>query len=130
MFAYAAREHSKKYGTSLDDYGQIAYKNHRHSVNNPYAAIQKQIPLKKILKSRMVCEPIAITMSAPTADGAAAAVVCSREFMMSRWLQVQCVCVCVCEYERVGEETNFVIRFIIKCGGRMGISLKSLEGSY
>ena len=89
MFAYAAREHSQKYGTTLNDYGQIAYKNHRQSVNNSFAAIQKHIPLKKIIKSRMVCEPISVTMSAPTADGAAAAVVCSKEFMMSHWLQVR-----------------------------------------
>ena len=36
----------------------------------------------------MICEPIAFAMSAPTADGSAAAVVCSRHFMESKGMQV------------------------------------------
>ena len=35
MFGNAAREHMKKYGTTKEHLAQIAYKNHKHSVNNP-----------------------------------------------------------------------------------------------
>jgi len=38
----------------------------------------------------MICKPIAFAMSAPTADGSAAAVVCSKEFMESNQMQVCC----------------------------------------
>ena len=35
MFGNAAREHMKKYGTTKEHLAKIAYKNHKHSVNNP-----------------------------------------------------------------------------------------------
>ena len=36
----------------------------------------------------MICDPITLPMSAPTADGSAAALVCSKTFMESHGLQV------------------------------------------
>ena len=35
MFGNAAREHMEKYGTKPEHLAKIAYKNHKHSVNNP-----------------------------------------------------------------------------------------------
>lgn len=35
MFSRAAEEHMKKYGTTARHMAKIAYKNHKHSVNNP-----------------------------------------------------------------------------------------------
>lgn len=88
LFAYAAQEHSTKYGSTLEQCAKIAYKNHKHSVHNPYACLRKEIPLKYISESKTICKPITLAMSAPTADGSAAAVVCSRAFMESRGMQV------------------------------------------
>ena len=88
LFAYAAQEHSSKYGSTLEQCAKIAYKNHKHSVHNPYACLRKEIPLKYISESKTICKPITLAMSAPTADGSAAAVVCSRAFMESRGMQV------------------------------------------
>ena len=81
MFAYAAREHMHKFGTSADAFTQIAYKNHKHSVNNPYAAVQKEFPLQQIKKSRVMLSPIRRLESCPTGDGAAAVVVCSDTYL-------------------------------------------------
>ncbi|XP_068729903.1 sterol carrier protein 2-like isoform X1 [Montipora capricornis] len=91
LFAYAAKEHSDKYGSTFEQCAEIAYKNHKHSTQNPNACLRKEIPLKRICESRMICEPIAFAMSAPTADGSAAAVVCSRHFMESKGMQVKAV---------------------------------------
>ena len=88
MFAYAAKEHSDKYGSMFEQCAEIAYKNHKHSTQNPNACLRKEIPLKTICESRTICEPIAFAISAPTADGSAAAVVCSRDFMESKGMQV------------------------------------------
>lgn len=88
LFAYAAQEHSTKYGSTLEQCAKIAYKNHKHSVHNPYACLRKEIPLEYISESKTICKPITLAMSAPTADGSAAAVVCSRAFMESRGMQV------------------------------------------
>lgn len=35
MFGNAGLEHMKKYGTKPEHFAKIAYKNHKHSVNNP-----------------------------------------------------------------------------------------------
>lgn len=35
MFGNAGIEHMKKYGTRPEHFAKIAYKNHKHSVNNP-----------------------------------------------------------------------------------------------
>ena len=88
LFAYAAQEHSTRYGSTLEQCAKIAYKNHKHSVHNSYACLRKEIPLKYISESKTICKPITLAMSAPTADGSAAAVVCSRAFMESRGMQV------------------------------------------
>jgi hypothetical protein len=40
----AALEHQRKYGSNDAHLTTLAYKNHKHSVNNPYAQLQKEIP--------------------------------------------------------------------------------------
>ena len=35
MFGNAGREHMQKYGTKPEHFAKIAYKNHKHSTNNP-----------------------------------------------------------------------------------------------
>ncbi len=40
MFGNAGRDHMEKYGSTADHYAWIGWKNHKHSVNNPYAQFQ------------------------------------------------------------------------------------------
>jgi len=91
LFAYAAKEHSEKFQSTTLHLAKISHKNHRHSVNNPYACIRKEVPLDKIINGPTVCEPFTMPMCAPTADGSAAAVVCSEDFMVSHGLQKNAV---------------------------------------
>lgn len=37
IFGNAGIEHMKKYGTKAEHFAKIGYKNHLHSVNNPYS---------------------------------------------------------------------------------------------
>lgn len=39
-FGNAAREHMEKYGSGPEHCAKIAWKNHKHSVNNPYSQFQ------------------------------------------------------------------------------------------
>jgi len=91
LFAYAAKEHTEKFQSTTLHLAKISHKNHRHSVNNPYACIRKEVPLDKIINGPTVCEPFTMPMCAPTADGSAAAVVCSEDFMVSHGLQKNAV---------------------------------------
>ena len=93
MFAYAAREHMQAYGTTTEQFAKIALKNHRHSVNNPYAALQRAFDLEQIKGSPMLMDPITLLQSCATGDGAAAAIVCSEAFVRQHGLQQQAIAI-------------------------------------
>lgn len=52
LFGNAGREHMEKYGTKLEHFGKIAWKNHKHSVNNPYSQFRDEYTLEQIMKSK------------------------------------------------------------------------------
>lgn len=88
MFGEAALEHQKLYHSTDKHLATIAYKNHKHSVNNPNAMIQKEFPFDVIAdKSKAIWGPITSLQACPTADGAAAAIVCSEAFVLKHGLQ-------------------------------------------
>ncbi|XP_074640831.1 sterol carrier protein 2-like [Tubulanus polymorphus] len=92
MFAYAAREYEDRYKTYFTDWVEIAFKNRQHGKNNPYASVRKDVTRKTIAdESKTLCHPITLGMSTPTADGGAAAVVCSEAFVRRRKLQNKAV---------------------------------------
>lgn len=69
MFGAAGREHMKKYGTTAEHFAKIGYKNHKHSVNNPYAQFQDEYTLDDILASKMISDPLTKLQCSPTSDG-------------------------------------------------------------
>ncbi|XP_038056320.1 non-specific lipid-transfer protein-like [Patiria miniata] len=91
MFGQAGKEHMHKYGTTAEQIAKIAYKNHKHSTNNPYSQFQTEYSLDDIQKSPMVSEPLTKLQCCPTSDGGAAAVLCSEDFVRKHKLQGQAV---------------------------------------
>ncbi|WP_067561936.1 lipid-transfer protein [Nocardia acidivorans] len=81
MFGAAGREHMTKYGTTIEHFAKIGYKNHKHSVNNPYAQFQEEYSLADILASRMIYDPLTKLQCSPTSDGSGAAILASEEFV-------------------------------------------------
>ena len=69
MFGNAGREHMEKYGTKPEVFAKIGYKNHKHSVNNPYSQFQDEYSLEDILNAPMVYEPLTKLQCCPTSDG-------------------------------------------------------------
>lgn len=51
LFGNAGREHMEKYGTTKEHFAKVAYKNHKHSVNNPYSQFRDEYSLQQILDS-------------------------------------------------------------------------------
>jgi acetyl-CoA acyltransferase len=84
MFGNAGREHMERYGSQPDHFAWIGYKNHKHSVNNPYAQFQTEYTLDEIKGSRMIHEPLTKLQCSPTSDGAACAIVASERFVDER----------------------------------------------
>lgn len=48
----------KKYGTKAEHFAKIAWKNHKHSVNNPYSQFRDEYTLEQILKSPKIYDPL------------------------------------------------------------------------
>jgi acetyl-CoA acetyltransferase len=83
MFGNAGREHMERYGSTVDHYAWIGWKNHKHSVNNPYAQFQDEYSLDDIKASKLIHEPLTKLQCSPTSDGSAAVVVASERFVDS-----------------------------------------------
>ncbi|KAM4605607.1 sterol carrier protein 2 [Polymixia lowei] len=91
MFGNAGREHMKKYGTKPEHFAKIAWKNHKHSTNNPYSQFQEEYSLEQVINSRKVFEFLTLLQCCPTSDGAGAAVLASEAFVKSHGLEGQAV---------------------------------------
>lgn len=81
----------KKYGSKPEHFAKIAWKNHKHSVNNPYAQFQVEYSLDDILKSASINGYLTKLQCCPTSDGAAACILASETFVRRHGLEDQAV---------------------------------------
>jgi acetyl-CoA acyltransferase len=83
MFGAAGVEHMEKFGSTPDHFAWIGWKNHKHSVNNPYAQFQTEYTLDEIKEAKVIYEPLPLTrlQCSPTSDGSGAAVICSERYL-------------------------------------------------
>jgi acetyl-CoA acyltransferase len=81
MFGNAGRDHMQKYGSEPDHFAWIGWKNHKHSVNNPYAQFQDEYSLEDIKGAKMIHDPLTKLQCSPTSDGSACAIVASERFV-------------------------------------------------
>ena len=91
MFGNAGRDHMEKYGSKPEHYVWIGWKNHKHSVNNPYAQFQTEYTLEEIRDAPMIHEPLTKLQCSPTSDGAGAAIVASERFVDEHGLWDQAI---------------------------------------
>ncbi|XP_045147744.1 sterol carrier protein 2 [Echinops telfairi] len=91
MFGSAGKEHMEKYGTKIEQFAKIGWKNHKHSVNNIYSQFQKEYSLEEVMKSRKVTDFLTVLQCCPTSDGAAAAILASEPFVQKYGLQSKAV---------------------------------------
>jgi acetyl-CoA acyltransferase len=91
MFGNAGREHMERYGSEPDHFAWIGWKNHKHSVNNPYAQFQDEYSLEDIKNAKMIHSPLTKLQCSPTSDGSGCAVVASERFVDEHGLWEQAV---------------------------------------
>ena len=87
MFGNAGIEHMERYGTTAEQFAKIGWKNHKHSVNNPYSQFRDEYTLEEILGAPTVYGPLTKLQCCPTSDGGAAVIVASEDFVRSRGLE-------------------------------------------
>lgn len=91
VYAFAARQHMKKYGSTFEQLGIIASKNHFHSSLNPNAQYNFLVTPEQVLADRMVSWPFTRAMCAPIGDGAASAILCDGDTVKKLGLSSQAV---------------------------------------
>ncbi|HTO72006.1 MAG TPA: thiolase family protein [Myxococcota bacterium] len=93
VFAEAGMEHSRKYGTTFEQFAKVSVKNHWHSTMNPKARYQIETPLDEVMNAEMISYPNTKLMCSVNVDGSAAAVLASekkaRELGMKRAVRVR-----------------------------------------
>jgi acetyl-CoA acyltransferase len=79
VYATMAREYMRSSGATVEDFAEVSVKNHLHGTLNPYAQYREAVTRQDVLASREVAGPLTLLMCSPIGDGAAAAVLCSRQ---------------------------------------------------
>jgi acetyl-CoA acyltransferase len=91
QFGNAGREHMERYGSTPEHMAWIGWKNHKHSVNNPYAQFQEEYSLEDVINARMIYEPLTLLQCSPTSDGSGCAIVAGERFVDEHGLWEQAV---------------------------------------
>jgi acetyl-CoA acetyltransferase len=81
FYAAGARRHMEQYGSTQRQLAAIAAKNHNNSTLNPLAQYTFPQTIEQVMEDRVVAYPLTRAMCAPIGDGAAAAILCSEEFL-------------------------------------------------
>ena len=79
IYAMRFRSHMEKYGITHRQLAQVAEKNHFHGSLNPHSQYRKPYSVEEILASRIIADPITLLMTCPLGDGAAVALIGTRE---------------------------------------------------
>jgi acetyl-CoA acyltransferase len=79
VYATMAREYMRSSGATAEDFAEVSVKNHLHGTLNPYAQYRDAVTRQDVLASREIAGPLTLLMCSPIGDGAAAAVLCSRQ---------------------------------------------------
>lgn len=79
VYAYAARKHMEKFGTTQRQLAAIAAKAHFHSTLNPNAQYTFDTTIEQVMADRIVSYPLTRSMCAPIGDGAASAILVSED---------------------------------------------------
>ena len=78
VFAEAGLEHTRRHGTSFEQFAKVSVKNHHHATLNPKAMYRKETPLEQVMGAEMIAYPNTKLMCSVNVDGAAAAVLASE----------------------------------------------------
>jgi len=79
VFAQMGMEHSRKYGTTFEQFARVSEKNHKHSTLNPKAMYQRETPLDMVMEAEMIAYPLTKLMCSVNVDGSAAAVLMNEK---------------------------------------------------
>jgi acetyl-CoA acetyltransferase len=80
-YAMGARWHMNRFGSTQHQLAVICSKNHLHGSLNPLAQYQQPMTIEEVLADKPVAYPLTRAMCSPVGDGAAAAIICSENYL-------------------------------------------------
>lgn len=90
--AMTIRQRMLTYGDTPDTLAAEAVQSFEYGSQNPYAHYRKKVTREEVLGAPVICSPLTLLMCCPTSDGAAAAVICSkqkaRQYGLSRAINI------------------------------------------
>ncbi len=89
LYAIKAAYHMHRYGTTQRQIAAAASKAHYNGSLNPKAQYRFQATVDEVLQDKVVCYPLTRAMCAPMGDGAAAAILCSEDYLKGLPSRVQ-----------------------------------------
>jgi acetyl-CoA acetyltransferase len=115
-----------KYGTTIEQIGQVSVKNHKNGALNPNAMYQKPMTLEEVLNSPIVCDPLTLYMFCAPNDGATAVVLCSQKVAKKYTRKPVILAACAHRLNPYPEMNvgNFVV---YKTGNKSGTTLAAME---
>lgn len=81
-YALNTRMYMKEYGATQEHFARIVVKNTKNGSLNPHAQFRRPLTVEEVLSSREICYPLTLYMCSAIGDGAAAAILCSKEIAM------------------------------------------------
>jgi acetyl-CoA acyltransferase len=79
LYAQAARDYMEASSATVEDFAAVVVKNQLHGMRNPHAQYGSELSIADVLSSRLIVAPFTLLMCSPISDGAAAAVLVSRD---------------------------------------------------
>ncbi|MFJ8201037.1 lipid-transfer protein [Streptomyces sp. NPDC096152] len=80
FFGGAGAHYARRHGTAPETFARISVKSRQHAAHNPYAVFRTPVTVDEVLDSPHIHGPLTRLQCCPPTCGAAAAVVCSRDF--------------------------------------------------
>ena len=78
-FAFVANRYIQDFGISKEDLALVAVKNRFHGSLNPYSQFREPVTAEEVIQSPMISDPLTRLSCCPLSDGAAAAILVSKE---------------------------------------------------
>lgn len=79
VYAMRAQRYLHETGATIEDLAAVTVKSRKFASQNPHAQLRDTMTVAEVLASRPVAEPLTLFQCSPKSDGAAAAVIMSRE---------------------------------------------------
>lgn len=79
LAAFMTRSYIREFSPTRESIAMVAVKNHHNGSLNPFAHFQADVPLEKVMGSRVIADPLRIFEYCPVSDGAVSLIVSGDE---------------------------------------------------